>query len=311
MFASEIMDNWAGQPNNYATKITTLCDAGYDAWTLRTAASVGVAIPLEYGEPVCESFASVEMIDRDITLPNGNICRCLLLMAGNDQEKRSFASLCSEFATPGFNGLNRKEVSTNPIAWWLEWKELLGNKNINERVYDVIAELSVLEQIASNGKFAEWNGPSGATYDIDCDDKFIEVKSTTSRNRREITLSNRFQLIPPDGRELKLVLCQLEASSTGRSINGLVKRLVELGFSELDLNTKLARLGLGEGKSARCRCYIMHAMTEYAVDDDFPAIRDTSFVGGKMPKCITGITYTVALDGVEGKTLLPENGGNN
>ena len=310
MFTSEIIDNWAGQPNNYASAIPSLDRAGFEAWTIRTAASVGVAIPLDYSEPVNEGFASVEMFDKDITLAEGRICRCLLLMAGKGQERRTFASLCSEFVAPGFNGASRNEISTNPIAWWLEWKELLGNKNINERVYDVIAELSVLVHISSNGEFAEWNGPVGATYDIDCDKRFVEVKSTTARNKREVTLSNRFQLVPPDGKGLSLVLCQLEPSSSGRSINGLVGQLVELGFSEIDLNAKLSKLGLGEGKSARNRYYVMHAMTEYVINDDFPAIREESFVGGKLPRCVTGLTYTLSLDGVDGKSLLPANGGN-
>lgn len=310
MFASEIVDNWAGQPNNFASAISSLDKTEYKAWTIKTPASVGVAIPLEYSGPVKESFASVEMFDEDIALAEGEVCRCLLLMAGHDQEKRSFASLCSEFVTPGLNGASRSEVSQDPIAWWLEWKELLGNKNINERVYDVIAELSVLMHVASSGEFAEWNGPIGATYDIDCDDRFIEVKSTTARNRKEITLNNRFQLVPPDGRALSLVLCQLESSSSGRSINGLVQQLAELGFSEIDLNAKLAKLGLGEGKSARNRCYIMHAMTEYAIDDDFPAIRDESFVDGKLPRCVTGLTYTLSLDGIDGKSLLPADRSN-
>ncbi|MFQ9573650.1 MAG: hypothetical protein ACLR0V_06395 [Roseburia hominis] len=34
----------------------------------------------------------------------------------------------------------------------------------------------------------------GASYDIETDDKFIEVKSTLSRSKREITVNNQFQL---------------------------------------------------------------------------------------------------------------------
>lgn len=309
MFSSEIAANWSGQPYNYASAIPSLKGTESEAWTIKTATSVGVAIPFSGNGPVHESFASVEMFDEDVAFPDEGIRKCLLLLADGKKETHSFATLCSEFVAPGPNGSDRKMLSSDPVTWWLEWKELLGNKNISERVYDVIAELSVLAYIAENGEFAEWNGPSGATYDIECDSRFVEVKSTTMRKRKAITLSNQFQLIPPDGRKLNLILCQLEASSTGRSINSLVDQLADLGYSKMDLDAKLTKLGFRKGKSVRNRCYILHSMTEYVVDDSFPAIRDSSFAGGKMPQCVESLSYTVSLDGIDGKALLPSDGG--
>ena len=40
--------------------------------------------------------------------------------------------------------------------------------------------------LLQSGENAAWNGPDGASYDIETDDKFIEVKSTLSRSKREI-----------------------------------------------------------------------------------------------------------------------------
>jgi hypothetical protein len=65
-------------------------------------------------------------------------------------------------------------------------------------------------------------------------------------------------------------------------------------------------VGLERGKSSRRRCYILHAMTKYVVDDGFPAIRKNSFVGGDLPKGVESITYTITLDGIEG-TVLEQN----
>lgn len=97
----------------------------------------------------------------------------------------------------------------------LQWKELLGNKDIDARVYDVLGELVVLKYLAENGKIAEWNGPSGAIYDIDCETEYYEVKSSVSRSKRTITLSNRFQLTPPKGTELYLIFANLKPHFTG------------------------------------------------------------------------------------------------
>ena len=174
-------------------------------------------------------------------------------------------------------------------------------------MYDALAELWTLRYLCQKGEHAEWNGPNGSTYDIDCDTYYVEVKSTTARNKRQITLSNLFQLDPPDGKSLYLVLCQFESSISGMSINSLIDELVSLGYNKNALEEKLTKLGFEKGKSARKRCYILHAATEYAVNENFPAIRNTSFIGGNLPEGVMSITYVVTLDGINGKNLLIEN----
>ena len=228
----------------------------------------------------------------------------LLLMARSEDIKGPFSTLCAELLYPGVDGKFREEILSSPTTWWMQWKELLGNRNVDERVYDVLGELLTLRYLASHGENAEWNGPTGATYDIDCDGKFYEVKSSTARNKREITLSNHFQLDPPNGFPLFLVLCQFESAQSGVSINSLVQELGCLGYSTAVLNDKLESLGFEKGKSARNRQYILHAMLEYKVDESFPAIKDTSFVDGHLPKGINSITYTVSLDGLDATNLL-------
>ena len=168
----------------------------------------------------------------------------------------------------------------------------------------MLGELLALRYLASIGETAEWNGPSGATYDIDCDQKFYEVKSTTARNERKITLNNHFQLDPPNGFPLYLIFCQLESAQAGVSINSLLKDLEGLGYSSAVLNQKLTTLGLEKGKSARNRQYIIHAMLEYTVDESFPCIKEASFVDGHLPKGVKSITYTISLDGLNATNLL-------
>ncbi len=62
----------------------------------------------------------------------------------------------------------------------------------------------------------------------------------------------------------------------------------------------MKNLGLGIGKSARNRNYIVHAIIQYPVNENFPAITDRSFKDGLLPPQVKSITYTISLDGVQG-----------
>lgn len=304
MLAKEIRNGWAASAKGYASVISSVANAGYEAWTVKTDMSYGVALPISEDITVSERFAGAHLYTDTIVL-DGKIIRSALLLTSQSKDiEVPFSTLCAELVNPGIDGEFRKEIIESPTTWWMQWKELLGNKNVDERVYDVLGELLTLRYLASIGETAEWNGPSGATYDIDCDQKFYEVKSTTARNERKITLSNHFQLDPPNGFPLYLVLCQFESAQSGVSINSLLKDLEGLGYSSTALNQKLTALGLEKGKSARNRQYIIHAMLEYSVDESFPCIKESSFVDGHLPTGVQSITYTVSLDGLNATNLL-------
>ena len=157
---------------------------------------------------------------------------------------------------------------------------------------------------------AVWNGPDGASYDIETDSKFVEVKSTLSRNKRDITVSNQFQLDPP-GKPLNLVLCIFEPTiKSGISINGILEKLDELGYNIGMINQKLSELGFEEGMSSRNQTFLLHEMLKYTVGSDFPRITPESFVGGVLPTGVTKITYTVDLSGMPSEPMVQgaENG---
>lgn len=304
MLINDILANWAGMPNANAMIISGLSNIGYKSWTIKFSEGYGVAIPVDSNEDISEYFAGAHYFTKDIILNNSEQEHVLMLITQKEDIRDQFAALCTELLNPGEDGELRKEISNSPITWWMAWKDLLGNKNVDMRVYDVLGELWTLKYLAEQGEQAEWNGPAGATYDIDCESFFIEVKSTIARNKKQITISNLFQLDPPRGKKLFLILCQFESSITGISVNNLVDRLENLGYSRTAINDKLEKLGLEKGMTARKRCYILHAATKYIVDESFPAIRETSFIGGKLPRGVMSINYAITLDGIPGENLL-------
>lgn len=303
MLTQELLNNWTGMPLGKALDIASLSEKGYKSWTVRMGTEYGVAMPINGVEEISEYFAGAHYFTGKILLGDTEE-HVLMLTTSKEEIREQFAALCAELLNPGEKGELRQEIINSPATWWTQWKELLGNKSVDLRVYDTLGELWTLKYLAQKGEYAEWNGPTGATYDIDCDGYYTEVKSTIARNKRQVTLSNLFQLEPPTGSKLFLVLCQFESALSRISINSLVDDLELLGYSKAVLNDKLEKQGLEVGKTARKRCYILHAATRYAIDENFPAIREKSFVGGVLPSGVMSITYTVTLDGITGENLL-------
>lgn len=301
---NDIINNWKTDIVGFAHSIDSLEALGYHGWTVKYQDTYGVAIPYEGDEEIHEFFSNAEIRSDIISVKDGLAKRAILLLADYSVAQSSFSALCAELIVPGENGVNRKNVTSYPVSWWQEWKELLGNKNIDERVYDTLGELCVLKYLISAGQEVSWGGPNAATYDIELQDGYVEVKSTVSRSKKEITVSSQFQLDPP-GKSLDLVMCVFEESvHNGVSIDQVVEDLVSMGISKEYLNTRLSKKGLAEGMSARRRRFILHEMLKYKVDETFPRITSASFVGGVVPAGITKITYTVSLDGMEAETLI-------
>ena len=125
--------------------------------------------------------------------------------------------------------------------------------------------------------------------------RFVEVKSTIVRDKKQVSISSQFQLNPEE-KPLWIVLCQFEPTMlTGDSIDSVIEEIALMGYNTESINEKLADMGFEKGMSSRKKTFLLHNMLQYNVDDDFPRITDASFVGGVMPAGISAITYTVDL----------------
>ncbi len=304
MLKRAILNNWKTDISGYAQKIDLNDLKEYPAWTIKLEDSYGVAIPYAGDEKINESFANAKIRSTNIKIDDGNEIQTIILITDTISIQEHFAALCSELIEPGINGNKRKQIISSPVTWWKEWKELLGNKNIDERIYDVLGELCVLKYLVEHGEEAEWNGPLHASYDIETEAKFYEVKSSINRVKKEVTISSQFQLAP-SGKSLELVLCRFEPTVlTGVSIDGLLNEFKALGYNIDILNNKLESCGFEIGMSARKRTFILHEMLLYKVDDSFPRITPESFIGRVLPEGITKISYTVDLSGLSSVSLI-------
>lgn len=285
--------------NGSMRQIKPVCRTGFSAWAAKWSNGYyGVVIPCNEDTAVDENFAKVKFVSEKITIDDK--CVNTLSIRTSDPEIESvFAALCVTFINPGNDGDVRKELINHPLSWWKEWKAMIGNKNVDEMVYDVIGELYVYKTLLAKGLNPTWQGPSSASYDIETDTQFVEVKSTIVRDRKQITASSSSQFDPKD-KVLDLVFCQFEPSvSNGLSINSLVKAVKMIDPHKAnDVEEKLLSRGFGKNKSVRNMTFILHAASKYHVDENFPKITKESFPGGDFPPGIDKVTYTINLSGL-------------
>lgn len=299
---SEILQHWSTKKWGYSNQLLSLESNRWPAWSLNLPdGKVGVAIPYDNARPIAESFANAWLQSAAISnLADGNV-----LMLTSQEPSQAFATLCAEFVSPGDNGSMRNSICMDPTFWWKEWKSLLGNKNVEKRVFDVLGELISLATLEQQMLCPIWTGPDGSSTDIDCESSKYEVKSTLVRNSKAIEIHGLFQL-SKDSAPKYLLFVQFEPSQTGFSINALVNHLCTRGFSPTMLNQKLAALGYPVGSSSRTKRYRLLGLAKYRVDDAFPHIEQASFSEGKLPEGVMSISYRVSLDGLDFEDLLPD-----
>ncbi|MDD6071616.1 MAG: PD-(D/E)XK motif protein [Clostridiales bacterium] len=281
--------------NRGAQKLTTL-NYPYTAWYVCLDDGYGVAIPYTCEEALSEYFSSVKLKSCTLTI-DGSDVDVLFLSCFSDELKYEFAAFCAEFVDPGDKGATRHEIIKNPVKWWKRWRELLGNTVSEHQSYSVIGEMMAYEQLVKDGVEPEWKGPEASSHDVECKDFSVEVKSTLKKSDAVITISSQHQLFSE--KRLYLYFCRFEKSNEGVSINDMVERLKTLGCDQFDMEKKLERLGLENGRSIRKEKYKILEKRKYIVDENFPRIIKTSFKDDQFPSGIVKLQYDVDLEILE------------
>ena len=270
--------------------------AAYPAMVIRNNEGYGVAIEYKNEKDISEKFAN-SCLFTQVIRENNEKRKYLILRCTRDSLRYEFATVCAQFVDPGIDGIDRKNLLNNPLDWWKQWRELLGNAITNKNVYSVIAEMAVLDDLYRQDSSIEWSAVMAGNHDIEGDNGSYEVKSTTKRYGASITISSQYQL--QSLKRLYLYFCRLEHSKEGISINDMKNRLIADGYDKEKIEQQLYYLGYEKGTSAREEKYKILEKRKYIVDDKFPRIVDSSFKGDQIPNSVTQITYTVDLDGLE------------
>lgn len=290
----EIREYFASLKTPEARPIASLSD-NCPAYVIRIPEGYGVAIEADDKLEVSEKFNSIRLHTGPISI-GGETKNYLILRSAFEEFRYEFASLCAEFVDPGENGDNRNSVLADPISWWNKWRELVGNTNRELKVYNVIAEMMVLDHKIKTDSSAEWAATRMGSHDIECADESGEVKSTLKRYGTSVMISGQHQL--EHIKRLFIYFCRMEESLEGVSVNEMKARLVADGYDEGKLELELERQGLERGASIRNKKYKVLEKRKYEVDDDFPQIVKGSFKGDKYPNGIVQIQYTVDLEGI-------------
>ena len=277
--------------------------AEFPAWTIKQSGWYGVAVRMDNYIEFSEHFSSARIWCSKDFIINNHESPYLFLTCSDVSLRNEFATICGEFVHTSEDGTQRHELISDPVKWWDSWKSLIGNTQTSQDTYSIIGELTVMEFLLLNGKKPIWSGIERASHDIELSDKDYEVKSTIRRYSYDVDISSIFQL-SSGNKPLDLVFLRFEPTKHGRSLDDLVESLVSNGYSKKDLETSLERNNLERGCVARAKRYNLLETRVYHVDESFPAITPTSFVGGQLPPGITRFNYSVDLSGLQSYSSL-------
>lgn len=269
--------------------------AQFQGVVIRINGEYGVAVPFDEEKDISEKFANARLYSKEMCI-DGIIKKYLILSCFIENVRNEFATLCAQFIDPGENGEARNQLLNNPIEWWNNWKELLGNSIYDKKAYNIIAEMLVLEHLYKLNHNVQWSATESGSHDIESENESFEVKSTIKRYGSMITIAGQHQLFSK--KELYLYFCRLEKSNTGLSINDMKIRLINLGYDEDEMEMQLLKQGYEFGSSTRDIKYKVLEQRKYFVDDNFPKITKDSFKEGMFPKSVVQITYSLDLDGI-------------
>ncbi|EMR06409.1 hypothetical protein C772_01680 [Bhargavaea cecembensis DSE10] len=294
----EIRTGFASLGNGKALPLEEVGD--YPAYVIRMGKSYGVALEISPGIKINERFSNARYATTDYEI-GGKTGNYLFLSSEVEELRNEFANICAAFADPGENGEERSKIEANPLEWWEQMRELLGNRSVDSSPHNVLGELITYYYLVSQGEQVEWTGPKNSTVDFEGAKGDCEVKSTTMRYDSLIQISSQFQLQREKG--MKIYFLRFEESNSGKSIDDLAGLLVRKGIPEHVIEDSLSRGGYEKYSSGRVRKYRLHEMREYIVDENFPLINQDSFKDQNLLERIIKVNYTVDLSGLSYKQI--------
>lgn len=303
--SEQIRKKFANIPTENASRLDGF--GGESAsWAIRFKDAYAVGFEVDESIKINETFANVSFYTSKYKI--GESEKHLLLLSSSEESLRNeFAGICALFLEMGEEGKKRAELKANPIKWWQNWKNLIGNRNVEKTVHGLLGELLVLyylkKELLSELKAENWTGPNGKSFDIQSSNMNFEVKSSLIKYNNIVTISGQYQIRPHN--ELSLMFVKLEEPGTESaglevlSIETLIQKLADLGMDYNILNNNVSKLGYKENSQDRKRRFRVLEIRKYPINDDFPYISQESLTNVNKRQHILQISYKVDLTGLE------------
>jgi hypothetical protein len=185
------------------------------------------------------------------------------------------------------------------LARWRTFFEPRRTRLSRQERIGLFGELTVLERLVHHDPFKRldfWVGPTGATHDFTGRSTAIEVKTTTTREALMVEIHGAEQLQPgPGTTTLYLAVLKVQESAAGRTLGQLVADLVSTGINGDHLGDMLRSIGWDHDDDEEALTVVEDRW--YEVDEAFPKIIPSSFVGGALPLGVLRLRYHVDLTG--------------
>lgn len=273
--------------------------AGYPSWAVKFNEAVGVAVQIESSRLINEKFSNARFYTNTFEI-EGITTHLLLLTSDALDLRYEFASLCAMFLDPGAGGAEREVLLSNPIDWWVNFKELIGNKTSEKAVHSVLGELITFYYLYSKNDKFEWNGPRGASVDIEDSESSHEVKSTLLRYDTVVEISSQFQLV---NKKQFLYFCRFEKSKSGISIDLISRKILNLGYPKSKLEEMLKKIGFEENSLIRQEKFKLLEMRKFPVNENFPVLIIDDIFDRKMIDHIVQVKYKLDLKGLPSNSI--------
>lgn len=267
-----------------------------EIYLCRSSNGYAVAIPFDDDRILNEPFVGITLLTNNLNF-EGKSFKVLYLYMVDTGDIKKFSYIASEFADIN----NRESILSNPYAWVDAWNDMFGNSKKKYMISDVVAELISLKEIYKKDKSAKWLGPLDGTHDIVYDSGTVEVKSTTNKTNTYISINSSFQILGENNE--KLFFVRLEPKPYANSIDSLVKDLINLGFSENELEKNLTQMGYRKGNRTRKQSYNILSIYCYDINEEnFPILKlddinnlsnIKNIVGFKLTLDLTALPYKV------------------
>ena len=282
---------------NSLTKSKRIDDCG--GYAVKVNNLRGVAIVVDEDVVIDEHFQNVE-IKNYVFQIDGELKKVIFLSTSDEFMSPKYGAICLDF----LDLESREQIKKEPVKWFYEWRDLLGDSKKEKTIYDIVGEMAVLLKLQETGKTPIWDSTKNGTFDISTNEAVYEVKSSIVKKGTYVTIHSQFQLDCSGlDKPLYITFVRIEDNDAGVSIDSLYNKLIENGFSKSILDDYLHLKGYYVGKNERYKEFLIHEIRLYLVDDKFPRITKNDFKDDKIPDNIVKFEYTISLDGLKYEIL--------